>query len=191
MVDLVLDGLGHAARALDHARAEKLVVVADRNTLEAAGGARAGKRQAPLLGFVGAAPMDEARVQHHQDGAVVVDDGDDALALADHVGGHADAGRAVRLERVGQVARYLRIRARRLLARLAQEELLCHDGFDHVNGLSGLMIMGFIIFPARIEEANVPPVRASPLQSSPIRFRWLVEFHAGELRLRVPVEVVV
>ena len=64
VVDFVLNGLGDTTRALNLARAQKLVLVANHDVLEPARQTHALKRQAAFLGVVRVGPVDKVRVQH-------------------------------------------------------------------------------------------------------------------------------
>ena len=116
MVDLVLDDLRRLPPDLDAAPAP--------------GRALARQRQAALLRGVRLGPAEDDGVEHDGRRAVVVKD-DDALAHADHVGGHADAALPVRGKRVAQILRHGQIRRRRRLGRLHEKEAVGADVPDH------------------------------------------------------------
>lgn len=102
VVGLVLDDLRRVPTKGFKALAKVLVEIADHNAPVPRGGARAGKRQAALVGLVFAGACRDARIVHEPRARAVLYD-DDALELTDHVRRHADAFVRVRGQCVEQV----------------------------------------------------------------------------------------
>ena len=130
VVDLVLDDLGGPAGEGSETGLEFFVLPLDLDGLIALRFPAAGEGETALLRLVGAGALDDDGVEHDVIFAVVVKD-DDALADADHVGGHAHAAVPVGGQGVQQVLGHAQVLRRGGLGFLGQEKFVFADIADH------------------------------------------------------------
>lgn len=130
VIDLMLDDLRGKAAEIFDSGLEFLILVFQLNASTSARFARAGKRKASLLRFVGIVLPQDFRIVHHGVFALIIY-GDDAFAHADHVRRHAHAAAFVEFQRVQKIVCSAFIRLRGDFRLLRQKRRIAHNFAYH------------------------------------------------------------